>query len=231
MTSATTQAVVLTHHFAFDSPSVVDSVGTATGTLVNGATIAGGHLVLDGFNDYSELNQQIVPTDGSAFSVTLFAQQASVQIGNYVEIISQGVSGLYGFYIGHNPNRKIRLTDQNLNTNIDFPSDGLFHLYTLTSGSGSGTQFYIDSTLAFTNALQLNPQSGGTNTRFGKQFVPFSEYFHGSIDDARVYDGVLSSNDVSALRTSFDTAVPEPTTLALLGFGIMGIGYGRRKSK
>jgi hypothetical protein len=41
----------------------------------------------------------------------------------------------------------------------------------------------------------------------------------------RVYSGVLSSTEVATLTRS----VPEPATIALLGIGLAGLGFGSRK--
>jgi hypothetical protein len=45
-------------------------------------------------------------------------------------------------------------------------------------------------------------------------------FFNGAIDDLRIYDNALSAEEVAAL-------VPEPTTIALLGIG--GLGLLRRR--
>ena len=76
------------HHYAFDGPGVVDSVGTANGTLFNGASVSAGQLHLDGVDDYVQFQEHIVPTVGD-FSVAFFAQEVSPQ-ATYAEIISQG---------------------------------------------------------------------------------------------------------------------------------------------
>ncbi len=205
-------AATLIHRYTFDGagPTVVDSVGGANGVLVGGASLAGGNLVLDGSSGHVQLNQKIVPTGASAFSVTLVAQQLSARAGAHVEMISQGFSqnipGSAGFYIGHRPisqfqDRNIRLTDQILNTGVPFPDDGLFHFYALTSNA-TGTRFFIDSIQVFTSATQLTPIVGGSNTCFGNQFCSqsFTEFFHGLIDDVRVYSGALTSAEIRAIQ-------------------------------
>lgn len=179
---------------------MVDSVGTATGTLFNGASLLGGNLSLDGIDDYVQLNQKIVPTGPAALSVTVHAQQASVQSGTFVELISQGPGGAAGFYIGHNPDRLIRLGDQFTFTGVPFPSDGNFHFYALTSDAATGTRFYIDSSLVFSSPTQLNTTALGTDTRFGRQFLSFDEFFHGLINDVRVYDVALTAAEIAAVQ-------------------------------
>jgi hypothetical protein len=214
---------ILTHRFDFNGTTVVDSVGTATGVLQGGASLAGGSLVLDGIDDAVLLDQKIVPAGLSAFSVTLRARQDSVQSGGFVEMISQGFSGGPGFYIGHHPSRIFRFGDQfgESVTGVAFPADGAFHFYALTS-DGTGTRFYIDSALVFSSPIQENITAGGDNTRFGRQFSPFAEFFHGRLDDARVYAGALTADEVAAIQAEL-TGLPLPASLLLLVTGLAGI--------
>jgi hypothetical protein len=219
-------AASLIHHFDFNGASVTDSVGGASGTLLSGATLAGGSLVLDGLDDYVQIGQKVVPAGLTAFSVTVRAQQNSVQTF-YAEMISQGFSGGPGFYIGHEPDRKFRVSDQFCCGIISatFPGDGAFHLYSVTS-DGTGTRFYLDSALVFSSATQMNITSGGTDTRFGRQFGGFTEFFHGRIDDARIYSGALTGAEVSALNAAF-ASVPAPAPVLLLAAAITGLGFVR----
>jgi hypothetical protein len=39
----------------------------------------------------------------------------------------------------------------------------------------------------------------GTNTRFGRQFDPFGEYFNGELDDVRICGNALSEADVARI--------------------------------
>src|SRR2546425_116860 len=89
--AARTFAATALHHYTFDILDVTDSVGTANGTLMDGATVASRRLNLDGSTGYVQFNQHLVPTDGS-FSLAFFAQEGSPQ-NSYTEIISQGFSG------------------------------------------------------------------------------------------------------------------------------------------
>jgi hypothetical protein len=219
---------ILTHRFDFNGTTVVDSVGTATGVLQGGASLAGGSLVLDGIDDAVLLDQKIVPAGLSAFSVTLRARQDSVQSGGFVEMISQGFSGGPGFYIGHDPARNFRFGDQFTGTPVAFPADGAFHFYALTS-DGTGTRFYIDSVLVFSSPIQENITAGGNNTRFGRQFDCCTEFFHGRLDDARVYAGALTAGEVAAIQAEL-TGLPLPASLLILLTGLSGILLTRRSA-
>ena len=65
----------LIHYYSF-TLDASDSVGGANGTLLNGASVSGGTLNLDGLDDFVQFGSKIVPTSGS-YSVAMFAQQTA----------------------------------------------------------------------------------------------------------------------------------------------------------
>ena len=197
------------HYYAFDGPGVVDSVGTANGTLLNGASVSAGQLHLDGVDDYVQFDEHIVPTVGD-FSVAFFAQEVSPQ-ATYTEIISQGFSGGPGFYVGYDPAHNFRIGDDLLSTGIPFPSDGFLHHYAVTAGID--TRLYIDGSLVATFG-PISMTAGGTHTRLGRQFDPFDEFFNGNLDDLWVFSGTLTADEVAALAAANPTPTPSPTPTA-----------------
>jgi hypothetical protein len=209
----------LVHHYPFDADAS-DAVGGADGALVDGASVVGGVLSLDGSGDYVQLGEQIVPVSGS-YSVALFALQSTAQ-GDNAEYISQGFGGGPGFYIGTTPGfgGTIRATDSWQNTGAAIPSIGDWHHIALTvDASGGVSRLYVDGMLSATLGAAIVTASGGTNTRFGQQFSG-SEYFAGMLDDIRVYDHALSAVEVGALA-----GVPEASPLLLLGaLSLIGVG-------
>jgi hypothetical protein len=205
------------HHYTFDGSAVIDLVGAANGTLCNGASVADGKLNFDGSDDYVQFSQHIIPTTGS-FSVAFFAQEL-LQKTDYVEIISQGYSGGYGFYIGYDQTHKFRIGDDIGSSGVAFPSDGLAHHYAVTVGTD--TRLYIDGSWIKTfDAIRMT--AGGDDTRLGCQFGSFGEFFNGNIDDLYIFSSTLSADEVAALAT-----VPEPATIVLLSLG--GLSLLRRK--
>lgn len=218
------RAAILLHEYLFDGAGVTDTAGSANGTLFGGATIGSGVLSLDGVNDYVEFGAKLVPTGLSAFSVTMDAKQLSRGPG-FIEMISQGSSGPSGFYIGHNPGGNFRFGDQHTVTGIPFPNDNLFHSYALTS-DGLGTNFYVDGFLVFTSGIQIGTTAIGSNTRLGRQFDPFGEFFHGNLDNVRIYSGALTAEEISS---GIASKVSAPGALALFGLGLAGLSFAGRK--
>lgn len=219
------QAATLLHEYLFDTAGVVDSVGGSNGTLMGGASVGSGVLSLDGVDDYVQFTSMLVPTGLSPFSVTLDAQQLSMPSG-FVELISQGSSGGNGFYIGHDTIGNFRFGDQHVFTGQPFPNDNLFHSYALTSDV-FGTKFYVDGSLLFSSGTQISAISTGSDTRLGRQFDPFAEYFHGNIDNVRIYSGALTAEEVSNGGSSLQ--VSAPGALILFGLGLVGLVRARRK--
>ena len=97
-----------------------------------------------------------------------------------------------------------------------------------------GTTLVADSTLeVYVNGTKLardggnNNNSGqvlttsNTNFYIGKEDV-YSHTFDGTIDDVRVFDGVLTQAEITAL------AVPEPATIAVLSLGALVLCRKRR---
>ncbi len=204
----------LVHHYRFDSDAS-DSVGTAHGTLINGASVSGGVLNLDGTNDYVQFNTYLVPGSGS-YSVALFAKWTGGSF-QLAEMISQGYSGGPGFFLGiKDSGGEIRATDTWQTTGVFYPNDGQSHHFALTVDSSANQSYlYLDGSLSATFASALTTAQASTFTRFGRQFQTWSEYFQGTLDDVRVYNHTLSALDVANLA-----GVPEPGSAAIIS-GLM----------
>jgi hypothetical protein len=198
----------LIHHYDFQA-GVIDLVGNEDGTLMNGASVNGGELILDGVDDYVQFNTFIVPSNGD-YSVVVIAKDNDVTQNSIMEIISQGKTGGPGFYIGRFFG-SVRITDNWRVTNVNYPSDGVYHHIAMVVDSvADTTKIFIDGSLKNTlnRALATKVfEVGDTNTRFGNQFEPFSEYLNGSIMDIKIYDSSLTDNELLDLFNNFNDAM------------------------
>lgn len=77
---------------------MTDSTGTANGTLLNGASVLDGRLVLDGVDEYVQFSTSIVPTSGS-YCVAFFAQR-DTRPATSPRSSRRGTPGGPGFYVG-----------------------------------------------------------------------------------------------------------------------------------
>lgn len=215
-------AATLLHGYDFSS-GVTDAVGGQHGSLLNGASVVGGVLLLDGVDDFVQFGSHLVPTSGS-YSVALAARQDSFT-GNYVELISQGYSGP-GFYIGHDWAHQIRMTDLATNTGVAFGPVGAWNHYAMVVDASAGTsKLFVNGALAFTAPSAIVTTTLGDHTRLGTQFATHAEFLHGAIDNVRIYAGALSDGQVLALASS----VPEPAGYALLLAGLAAVVVAARR--
>lgn len=224
-------AAVLIHSYNFAS-AVTDSVGSANGTLFNGASIQGHALVTDGVDDFVEFGAKIVPTSGS-FSVAFWVNEAS-RSGTWTEVISQGFSGGPAFYLGHNPSGTIRVADNHSDIGVQFGALNTWMQFTLSVDTVTGTKLYRDGGLIYSVAGALDTTSGGSPTRLARQVGNFNEYLNGAIDDLQIYTGSLSATEAQALFSagrSVGAAVPEPTTMALVVAALAVGGASRRRKQ
>ncbi len=102
----------------------------------------------------------------------------------------------------------------------------------------NGTRIYVDgvlqshyyndavSTIGWTNDLDSDTTSFCVGARYS-ELMPDDQkimwYLDGSVDDVQVYDFVLTQDDIAFLAANPGVAIPEPTLLALLGFGAAGL--------
>jgi hypothetical protein len=214
--SLSANAAILIHSYTFTG-NVNDGTGAENGTSFGDANVSGGVLNLDGTGDYVEFGTGLIPSSGS-FSVLITARVSVPPPFGFMDAISQGSSG-NAFYIGTVGVSGMRIGDTWGAPAVTYPTDGDWHVIAVTRDTGSGdTSLYIDGVLEdFTSAAFSNPFN--SETRFGRQYGPHSEYWNGQLDDILIYDGALNASEVLALSTS----VPEPWTMSLTAAGLVAV--------
>lgn len=176
------------------------SVGAIDGTLQGGTTFSNGlfgqAFNFNGSDAYVQFGQHAVPTSGS-YTVSLLERQNASQ-ADYIELISQGATFGPGFYIGHDPNGNIRVSDSWQNTGVAFPLDNQWHHIVVTVDAAANvTKLYVDGFLRNTLNSAIATTSGGTHTRLGKQYEPAGEFFNGAIDEVRIYGRALTDSEIA----------------------------------
>ena len=217
-------AATLLHHYTFGLDAS-DQAGTENGALLNGATVSGGVLSLDGIDDYVQFASHLIPGLGS-YSITLEGRLIG-GFPTYTEMISQGASGT-ALYIGSSPGGGLRAGDQ-WGSVGSFPSDGAWHAYALTVDTDAQISIlYIDGLVYNSLGSAIAPGPGGDDTRLGSQYNAHGEYFYGDLDNVRIYSGALTAAEVAGIEAN---AIPEPWSMTLTGAGLLLCGLRRLRPR
>ncbi len=171
--------------------------------------------------------------------------EGNIQLGLRGALRQQGPSpsdssGLYGpFPIGRqtaptaNPNRAAWNYEFSIDTGAEALSSYLFQLCA-TFGGTTECVDPLGGAFGADNAIQGNAAQNSKQILFSDS--PLSGIYN--INASGIYSFTLSAYDgndtgltAALAQTAIDVAVPEPATLSLLGFGMAGFGFMRRRAK
>ena len=181
-----------------------DSVGGANDGAVNGVTatndITRGDVLSFNGND----DVQITGLFGSPTEVTLagwinldlgFSDNYVISLGDSVGIIAdEGSNGVSGFFYEDGGSW------QSTPSNQSIAGTGWHHVAYTFSDSGNVQTLYIDGIEAGSTNFTNSPSySQGTDSYIGRHGSAAVGYFHGEIDDARIYDRALTASEIETL--------------------------------
>jgi hypothetical protein len=235
---AGTASANLVAHWTFDG-TLDDATGNGhDGAAINGATTAGGVLILNGDQQYVEVAHDPALNLSNAFTIATFvrldaandrrpvitkehAPDASrgwncwIQDGEPRMQLMDGVKWADTGDVGQS-----KLT---VKSGIVLEEKTVHHLAFVYDSDGA-EKIYVDGVLVaaadvVTGTLNENEEPVRIGAYIWDVGV-YHKYLAGSLDDLRIYDRVLSAPEIMAI-------VPEPATVALLGLG--GLALLRRR--
>lgn len=238
-------------HWKLNSlPVVADEVGPGqnNGVVVGNPSLvspAPDEMALDfnGVDDYLDMGNDTSLSIGTG-NATLSAwvkyddPQLDAAAGPLIGAIAGkgqlGVVNGHGLYVLDNKlGYQARSSSVYADTYSDIAfNDGQWHYVVgvLERGLTNGVRLYVDSVLQSTPGdstslvgLDLNDDS---SFFVGCRDWPADInrfHFNGQIDDVQLYDYALTQDDIDFLYANPGVAIPEPTLLALLGFGAAGL--------
>lgn len=150
-------------------------------------------LQFDGTN-YAEASRNLIPVNGD-YTVELMVYSSDKNLLKYAHYISQGAQPA-PFYIGSDPNAKIRLGDNWQDTQYTMQHNRWVHLAVVHYSNNAGF-FYVDGNPIKASGQVYDTSKNGTVTRFGSQFFGNGgEFFTGCLDNIRIWSSVRTAQQI-----------------------------------
>ena len=222
-------AANLVSHWKLDGndATAVDSVGTNDGTLTNGPVrfdgATGRAVDFDGVNDYVQVTDPVNPDGdfsvsawaridgGSGFRAILSSRNDPPRSGYMVYVLPDG---RIHFQIGNGTSWNgvsssvVMPTSEWFRVTTTFDSQGVAG--DVHTGTATVTVYDADGNLISTDSgtVSYKPNTTrGLRIGAGRNETSPAFYFHGAIDDVRVYDRVLTGDEAQAL-TEIENVAP-----------------------
>ncbi len=232
----------LTHRYSFEADAS-DSVGGADGTLMNGASIVMGQVVLDGQAISQSESAQYVDLPSEMIAINTYAAAsfeawytADTEAGNHWARIFDFGNSVDGF-----GGDLIALTTRNNTGNMSLlisntqpgyygqeyvngpvqPKGETHAVVVVKEGPGDSSllELYVDGVLEESGQVTNSLSEVSNNLAFlGKSMYPSDMVLQGSINEFRIWDNALTADEIVANYVEGPNAViPEPGTAALSG--------------
>ncbi|HOB31815.1 MAG TPA: lamin tail domain-containing protein, partial [Verrucomicrobiota bacterium] len=208
-------APTLLHRYSFDTDAR-DSAGTAHGTLMGGAVVSGGAVVLDGFSGFVDLPNEIVSSLSSVtFEVWLtdfgsgtwsrifdfgFSTAGEGNAGtgfSYLFVCPQNGGGVLRAAITPGSNAEEQVIDW---PGTRLPVGELTHVvWTIDSATQTGVLYVNGAPVGVNPFMTYTPQDLGftDNNWIGRSQFSSDAYLSASITEFRIYDGALTAEEVA----------------------------------
>jgi hypothetical protein len=240
----------LVHRYNFQADAS-DSVGTAHGSLQNGAAISGGQAVLAGGTQHVQLpGPTIAINTFSAATLEMWLTSSTANTNFTMAAVlgrtydaGLGEPDWAGYqYIMVQPTRgsgpaasRAAITAQRFEaeSGVNGPSqinDNLPHHLAVTVDAAN-LSFYIDGGLIGSTPIGVNTLSTLSNNLayLGRSVYQFDPNFVGSIDEFRIYNSALDAGTIArSFQGGPNVVVPEPANLLMLGIAASILMGARR---
>ncbi len=177
--------------------STADSSGNGNDGTINGANwttgLSGSALEFDGINDYVSVSENDI-LDPSEITIDAWIRINSTPTING-NVVAKGANNGYRFLI--TTTRAIWLGDRggtnSIKTTRLVPINEWTHITVV--GSSSGLRIYINGELNASNSVPYGALNTNNALEIGAE-PQFSGYFNGTIDEVRIYDRVLTPQEI-----------------------------------
>lgn len=186
----------------------------------------------DGVDDYMNLGNYS-GFNPDSFTIEAWINAESGGGRNYGRIASkfENTGDGWDFFLGENKGKKLGFKVNGVNLWSDAGSVvGGWHHVAVSYKTGVGAEFFVDGESAgrannYTSAIKANDY----DVLIGSWGLSSSRHFDGAIDSISFNNPSLSGDDISEI---FTNTIPEPPTMLLLAFGLIGmIGFTKKKEE